>query len=481
MLFSKATARAERFADVCASYAEFEMRRRVLRHGPVDLGRWTRDRLARMGPTFIKIGQFLSTRSDVLGDEFTRPLRDLCENVSPLPYADVSRYAEAIGESLVVNPDPVASASIAQVHRGELGENRVAIKIKRPGIATRVSEDFETLLFGVDLLKRVTSDHRVREFEVLFREYYDILRYEIDFRVEVRNLERYAERARHIKGVRVPRPFVESCTDDVIVMDYLESIRVDDVDGLKRYGVDAPDLASRLANLMLRSILELGMVHIDPHPGNLGVSTDDGSIVLYDFGMMLDLGPDVQDQLMKLFFAIADRDVKAIRTVAVDMGMVLVDPADVPVFDRFLSSMIVYLDTSNFEAFRTGYLADQRGRDVPFMLSSKFVLLMRGLSIMEGVCKRLDPDFNAQRAIEVHFRNRFTDVRYLESRALADVRSLWTVPTRVDDTAARLDLLERTVNDAPGRTRRDERVELLRTAWSAVATATAVWLALNRA
>jgi predicted unusual protein kinase regulating ubiquinone biosynthesis (AarF/ABC1/UbiB family) len=378
-----------------------------------------------------------------------------------------------------VNPNPLASASIAQVHKGYLEEvGEVAVKIKRPEIQEKIIEDFEVLLFGISLLKKISSDHKIQEFEILFKEYFDILKYEIDFNTEIDNLTRFSEYTKGYQGVRVPYPVINLSNSDVIVMDYLPSIRVDNIKEMKANDIDTKLLAKRLAKLMLRSILEYGLVHIDPHPGNLGVSADDGSIVMYDFGMMLDLGKDIQEQLMKLFFAISDRNVKDIRTVAIEMGMVIVEPIDIPVFDTFLTSVISYLDTSDLDQFRQNYLDKQKDpSDVPFMLSSRFVLLMRGLSIMEGVCKKLDPDFNVQKTIEEHFRNRFSDVRYLEARALADIQSLWSTPLKVEETTSRLDALERTV--IVQNTEYNNISNKLQTTWSVMATLAALWFAMH--
>ena len=179
--------------NIFRSYIEFKYLKNVKKLSDTEIGYWIKNKLISMGPTFVKIGQFMSTRTDVFGEDITNQLKELQDNVSPLSYEVLEDYINPI----LINIDsidkiPIASASIGQVHIGKLktGE-KIVLKVKRPFIEEQINEDFELLLFVVKMLKYVSDDRQINEFEILFNEYYKLLKEEIDFIREANTIQKF--------------------------------------------------------------------------------------------------------------------------------------------------------------------------------------------------------------------------------------------------------------------------------------------------
>jgi predicted unusual protein kinase regulating ubiquinone biosynthesis (AarF/ABC1/UbiB family) len=400
-----------------------------------ELGKFTKDNLSMMGATFIKIGQLLSTRTDLIDKDFANELATLQDNVPPF---DISLYKDYLTEVLAdYNENPIASASIGQVHQGKLKNGKtVAVKLKRPGIKDEIATDFQMLLGFIAFLRRFSVQRELFELETVFKQYYTLLYEEIDFKREVSNMQTFYEMfsdEETQRWTKIPKNYAELCTDDVIVMEYLPTIKITNLERLDQLKFNKALIAQKLVESYLIQITEYGKVHIDPHPGNVGI-TESGKIVFYDYGMVSNINPILIDKFQELLFAVNEKDCDKIANVMVEADIVQIDPENMIYLKVFVLSFLNYLDTVNIQYFRENFIDKLSTSELPFLINSNFLLLLRGLTILEGVCKTLDPNFNYSEVI-TKFTNKFPfDINYLEERALKDIATLQQlrVPQAID-------------------------------------------------
>lgn len=448
-MFNKITYRAYKFSSIFTSYVELEYLRIVKKIDKKEIGEWTRERLTTMGPTFVKIGQFMSTRTDVFGEEITDQLKKLQDNVLPLKYEELETFISPFKDKFTyIDPKPIASASIGQVHEGKLKKNndRVVLKIKRPGIEEQIIDDFETLLFGIGILKNFSNDRKINEFELLFNEYFKLLKEEIDFEREAQNINIFQTMFTKKKWVKIPKVYNELSNNDVITMEFAQAYKIDDFKTIDSLNFDREKIAKKLVELFISQVIDYGFVHIDPHPGNVGIS-EGGKIVFYDFGMILNLDKNLKDKFKVFLLAIYDKDVDAICNIIIDMELVVVEPKNIPYFKIFLVSFLSYIETANLEEFKLNYIDKLNTYSTPFLISSKFILLLRGISILEGVCKKLDPNFNFKKIIDPYIDEFLIDVNYFEVKAMTDINLITKMPYRVQMNQIQLEVLENSIRD----------------------------------
>ena len=439
--------RISKFSNIAKMYVEFEYLRRIKKVDNRYIGKWTKDNLVEMGPTFVKIGQFLSSRSDIFGEEIIAELKELQDNVLPLSYDKVKDSLIPILDVTTINEVPIAAASIGQVHLGATNSgNEIVVKIKRPKIEEKIEDDFETLLFCVNILKKLSDDRKIKEFEILFKEYYNLLKEEIDFKREAQNMIKFRKAFASKTYVQIPVVYPKYSDSNIITMEYVPSIKIDDVQRLDELSFNREKIAQKLIELFIRQVVEFGMVHIDPHPGNVGV-TKAGKIVFYDFGMILDLDPKIKKNFTSFLTAVYDRNVSDICDIAIEMGLVVIEPKDVPFFKTFLISFLSYVESADLEEFKVSYVNKLNVNSTPFLISSKFVLLLRGISILEGVCKKLDPNFNFRKTLDPYINEFIVDVDYFEKRAMKDVKKFTSMTDNMQVSQIQLEVLERNMKE----------------------------------
>ena len=291
--------------------------------------------LEAMGPTFIKLGQLLSTRFDLLPAAYTTALSRLQDEVEPV---DLDVIRKTISNELGADvrhlfadfdPEPLAAASLGQVHRARLHSGReVAVKVQRPGVREQVTGDMATLARIAAVADKGSDLGRTYGFAGLLREFERSLRLELDYRREARNLTRFAELTHDYDLLVVPRPVPDLTTGRVLTMEYIEGRKVTDVGALGLLDIDAPAMVEQLFSAYLKSILDNGFLHADPHPGNLLV-TDDGRLGIIDLGMVTTVPPRIQDKVVRLLVAIGDDNGEQAASVLAEMGQPLdrYDPA----------------------------------------------------------------------------------------------------------------------------------------------------------
>ena len=442
-------AKTNKCFSIFRSYVEFKYLKNVEKLSDVEIGRWIKNKLISMGPTFVKIGQFMSTRTDVFGEDITNQLKELQDNVSPLSYEVLEDYINPILITIdSIDKIPIASASIGQVHIGKLknGE-KIVLKVKRPFIEEQINEDFELLLFVVKMLKYVSDDRQINEFEILFNEYYKLLKEEIDFIREADTIQKFKDFFKEKKWLSVPKVYTEYSNENVIVMEYVPSIKINDIEKIDKMKFNRERIAEKLVELLINQIIDNGLVHIDPHPGNVGI-TENGKIVFYDFGMVLNIDFKIKEKFTSFLIAIYDKDINEICNIAIEIGLITVKPEDIPYFKTFLISFLDYVEKADIEEFKISYINKiSKSKKAPFLISSKFVLLLRGISILEGVCKTLDPNFTFKKPLGPYIDQFIVDINYFEKRAISDLKLFTKVPDRVQNSQIKIEVMEKNIRD----------------------------------
>ena len=368
------------------------------------------DDLEGMGPTFVKLGQVLSTRADLLPQHYLEALSRLQDDVEPVPVADIRRVIE---EDLGIDVDdvfeafddePLAAASVAQVHRARLGDGReVVVKVQRPGIAETVRKDLEVL---ADLARVVDATTEVgRRFA--FVDFLDSFRTsfvaELDFRTEADNLHIFADLLAERDHLDVPAPVDRLVTRRVLTMAYVEGRRVTELTPLARHDFDGAVIADELVRAYIDQILVKGLVHADPHPGNM-LLTQDGRLVLLDLGMVARLGHRMRQHMLDLTLAIAEQRadqavevLEAAGTRLADYDRSTLEAHIAELLSRHAGSSVATLDTGSvmLQLSRACGSADLRP-------PAELAMVGKALLHLDEVTRCLDPDFVPNETIVDH-------------------------------------------------------------------------------
>jgi ubiquinone biosynthesis protein len=298
----------------------------------------------KLGPTFIKLGQLLSTRADIVPPAYAQGLARLQDDVAPFPFAEVERIVtEELGVRLskafsFVDEAPLAGASIAQVHRARLRDGReVVIKVQRPGIRERVLDDLEALSDIARFLVEHTEFGNRYDVDQLFEQFRKSLLRELDFRQEAIHLLSLARNLKDIEPICVPEPVLGYSTSRVLTMEFIGGTKVTSLSPLARMEIDGERLADALFRAYLKQMLHDGLFHADPHPGN--VFLVNGKIALIDLGMVAHVAPGMQDRLLQLLLAVADNRADDAAKTLLLLGELRED-ADQAAFHRGVADLV---------------------------------------------------------------------------------------------------------------------------------------------
>jgi ubiquinone biosynthesis protein len=332
MEFAQRLSRYSEFARFVAKYGTADMMATPGADGgaALDAQELASD-VERLGPTFVKLGQLLSTRADLLQPAYAEALARLQDDVEPFPFDDVARIVEGeLGVRLSkgfgeFEARPLAAASLGQVHRATLRDGRcVAVKVQRPGVRDQVSLDLETLGDVTSLLERFSSVTRSVDVRALLDQFRQTILAELDYEQEARNMAVLAGHLRNVPAVVVPLPINDYTTGRVLTMDYVPGTKITAVSPVEWTEVDGRPLADALFRAYLQQILVDGFFHADPHPGNV-LLTPDHRLGLIDVGMVGRLSRELQERLFRLLLAIADGDDGEAAAVVVGLGEPLAD------------------------------------------------------------------------------------------------------------------------------------------------------------
>jgi ubiquinone biosynthesis protein len=361
-----------------------------------------RARLAfeQLGPTFVKLGQMLSTREDLLPPAWTTELARLHSDVAPVPFDDLlPQIEQALGRSPFevfahVEREPYAAASIAQIHRAKLaGGTPVVLKIRRPGIDAKIDADLRLLDRLAHLIEREMPEvRRYRPVQVV-GQLRGSLERELDLAVEARNTERFARNFADDLDILVPRVYLEWTSSTMIVQEHIEGIRGNDLAAIDSAGLDRKVLAARGVDAVLKMILVDGVFHADPHPGNV-MYLPDNRIALIDFGMVGRLSPARRGQIIDLLAGLAGHDEEAMLEVLLDWrGDEFVDEARLTAdLGEFAFD---YADVQ-LKDLKIGVLLHRVSailREQSIVLPSDLTLLFKALITLEGLGHQYDPEF----------------------------------------------------------------------------------------
>jgi predicted unusual protein kinase regulating ubiquinone biosynthesis (AarF/ABC1/UbiB family) len=357
-----------------------------------------------MGGLIIKLGQFISSRVDILPKEYTDILSELQDSVAPVDSGIILKRIEEEGSGTIedmftaINPEPVAAASLGQVHKAILknGEN-VAVKVMRPGIEETVSLDLATLKVLIAFARRGTKIGKFVDLREVYQEFEEVIIEELDYIKEAKNIKKFRENFLGFPGVSVPNVYGELSTSKILVMEYIEGVKINEVDKLEELRVNKKKLASILFLSYLKQIMEDGFFHADPHPGNLLVKKD-GTIAYIDFGMVGYVSDPMKESMFKLALAIYLKDPGGIVEAFDDLGF-LRKKVDKSLLTKNVKVILAnFLDGGfNFNNLnKDGFLEELREflYQQPFQIPSRTTFLGKAIVTVFSICKGLDDNFD---------------------------------------------------------------------------------------
>ena len=362
---------------------------------------WLTAELLQLGSAFIKLGQLLSARPDILPAGWVAELAALQDRVPAFGFAEVQTVLEQelgqrCAEVIDLDPEPLGAASLAQVHRASLRSGRqVVLKVQRPGLDRLFRLDLDVMQQVAAVLQRHPSWGRGRDWPAMARECRRVLLRELDFRVEAQYAARFRQQFLDDERIRIPGVVWELSSRRVLCLDYLPGIKINDREALIEAGIDPSAVAEIGAASYLKQLVRFGFFHADPHPGNLAVASD-GALIYYDFGMMGLLSDALRRRLGSMIRAAAARDSAALVEEMQAAG-VIAREIDVGPVRRLVRLMLNEALTPPFSS----NVIDKLSGDLydlvygqPFRLPVELIFVMRALSTFEGVGRSLDPAFS---------------------------------------------------------------------------------------
>jgi predicted unusual protein kinase regulating ubiquinone biosynthesis (AarF/ABC1/UbiB family) len=421
--------------------------------------RWLTQEFLALGSAFIKLGQLLSARPDVLPAELVEELATLQDRVPAFPFTVVQdlleqELGERCAEIIDLESDPLGSASLAQVHRASLRSGRqVVLKVQRPGLEHTFRLDLEVLQQVAGAVQRHPRWGRGRDWIGIAQECRRVLLRELDFRLEAEHAARFRQQFLDDPGIRIPAVVWELSTRRVLCLDYVPGIKITDRQALLEAGIVPAEVAEKGAASYLQQLVRFGFFHADPHPGNLAVAAD-GALIYYDFGMMGQLSSRLRGRLGTMVRAAASRDAAGLVEELQQAGVIApgVDPGPVR---RLVRLMLEEALTPPFSANVLERLSGDLYDLVygqPFRLPPELIFVMRALSTFEGVGRSLDSGFSLVAIARPYLLplmtssgsgsgDRFGNELFNEiSRQAAEVGSrALGIPKRLDDSLARIE------------------------------------------
>ena len=363
---------------------------------------WISRQLLALGPTFIKIGQAVSTRADLLPLAYVRELSKLQDSVPAFPNDEAMRIIEReLGRPIAelyagIEPEPIAAASLGQVYRARLHSGEiVAIKVQRPGLAGTINFDLAVLRRIARFAGRYPKFVRGVDWEGTLDEFAAVIFEEMDYVQEGHNAETFHGNFRKWREVYVPRIHWSHVSPRVLTMEFIGGTKVNDLESLTARGIHPPNVINLIARTYLKQLLEDGYFHADPHPGNLRVM-EDGRLAFFDFGMVGRITPKLQSQMIDAFFHIVERDVRGLTQDLINLDFLAptIDPNLIrPVVEKLFSDYLnLKLGEVRFKELT--YELAEVIYEYPFRIPAHFTYVMRAIMTLEGIGIAMDPNFS---------------------------------------------------------------------------------------
>jgi len=357
------------------------------------------DTFISLGPVYIKLGQWLSSRADILPQPYLEELAKLQDSVPPAPFDQIKPIIEKdlgpINEKFdEIDSNCISGASLGQVYRGSISGQQVAIKVKRPGIEKVVAKDLKVLKKILPLALRFVDPNLRYSAKAMLSQFIETIHEEMDYTIESENLKKIKKDMEKNTKVIVPAVFDDFSSKNVLTMEYLPGIKITNVQALDEKGIDREQLVIDVHKVFFTMLLKHSIFHADPHPGNISV-TDDGKLILYDYGMVGRINNETRFRLIRLYLALVEKNPPRVVNAMIDLGMLI------PGYNRSVIEKGIELSIramhgnkpDEMEVQSLMELANQTMSKFPFMLPKNLALYMRMASIIEGIYKTHNVDF----------------------------------------------------------------------------------------
>lgn len=392
----------------------------------LSIGERLRFSLEELGPTFVKIGQILSTQEDIVPKDIVKELKKLQNSVQPFSFKEAKVVIESEFEDALENifkeftQEPIASASISQVHYAVLGNGeKVAVKVQRPGIEKIISNDLNILRDLAYFVDNHTKFGKIYDFSSMVDEFESTLKNELDFTKEGENADTFRENFAKDKGVKVPEVNWNYTSRRVLTMEFIEGIGIDDHNLLDKAGINKKETAKRIAESICNQILRDGFFHADPHPGNIKVLRD-GTIVFLDLGMVGRISETRRKIISKLFVGVANKDARGVTRAVMELDA-MYDKKNIKKFEQDVDLMLdkyltmpwsrINVGEAFYEVFNIAFL---NGIKLP----REFTMLAKSFATIQSILEQLAPELNT---IEV--AKPIAKKLVLQSYSLKNIRS----------------------------------------------------------
>ena len=352
-----------------------------------------------LGPVYIKLGQWLSSRADILPQPYLEELAKLQDSVPAAPFEQVKPIIEKdlgpINEKFdEIDSNCISGASLGQVYRGSISGQQVAIKVKRPGIEKIVAKDLKVLKKILPLALRFVDPNLRYSAKAMLSQFIETIYEEMDYNIESENLKKIKKDMEKNTKVIIPSVFDDYSSKNVLTMEYLPGIKITNVQALDEKGIDREQLVIDVHKVFFTMLLKHSIFHADPHPGNISV-TDDGKLILYDYGMVGRINNETRFKLIRLYLALVEKNPPRVVNAMIDLGM-LIPGYNRSVIEKGIELSIRAMHGSKpneMEVQSLMELANQTMSKFPFVLPKNLALYMRMASIIEGIYKIHHVDF----------------------------------------------------------------------------------------
>jgi predicted unusual protein kinase regulating ubiquinone biosynthesis (AarF/ABC1/UbiB family) len=358
--------------------------------------------IASLGPSFIKLAQVFGIRADIIPQIYVEELSNLHDRVPPFPtsevrkriQAELKRPLDSIFESF--QGEPLAAASLGQVHRARYNGEDVIVKVLRPGVEELVATDIRVVQNLLFILEQFIDHHIVRATRTVIDEFTRVIAEEMDFLHEADNIDRFGDLFRDSDVVIIPRVYREVTTTRVLVMQFFEGFHVNEVDEILRHNVDTKRMIENLIAFYADQLLIHGFFHADPHPGNILIRPD-SRIVLLDYGMVIEITPELRQDLIRTVMAAVRQDVDELINMAYKLDMLEHDISPSTIREAALAIISIHLDKNRtqLQIQEITYHILGTFYRFPLRLPSSFVYILRAGVLIEGIGIAYDPRFNS--------------------------------------------------------------------------------------
>ena len=352
-----------------------------------------------LGPVYIKLGQWLSSRADILPQPYLEELSKLQDQVPAAPFDQVKPIIEndigQINEKFDnINPVPISGASLGQVYRGSISGHQIVVKVKRPGIEKIVKEDLEVLKKILPLALRFVDPNLRFSAKAMLSQFIETIHEEMDYTNESKNLKQIKHDLKKNTKVIIPSVYDDYSSENILTMEYIPGIKITNVKVLDEKGIDRQKLVVDVHKVFFTMLLRYSLFHADPHPGNISVS-DDGKLILYDYGMVGRLNNETRMRLIRLYLALVEKDPPRTVNAMNDLGMLTPD-FNRSVIEKGIELTVQAMHGRKPEEMEVQSLMELANRTMskfPFVLPKNLALYMRMASIIEGIYKQHKVEF----------------------------------------------------------------------------------------